>query len=110
VHEAVALAQRLRDLGAQLVLHVRDDDRGAGARERLGHALAESLRRTGDQGLAPGQVENRHTDSFVEVAWSSAEPAPPPGLTSVKNRPTSVKSALDRCPGAIGMPGQNLTA
>ena len=77
VDEAVALAERLGDLGAEVVLHVRDDDVRAGGGQRLGHPLAESLCPTRDQGLAPGQVENRHTDSFVEAAWSRHGRLPP---------------------------------
>ena len=63
VHEAVPLAERLGDLGAEVVLQVGDHDVGAGLGQRLGHALAESLGPAGHQGLAPGQVELRHLRS-----------------------------------------------
>ena len=43
VHEAVALAERVGHLRAEVVLEVGDHDAGAGRGQRLRHALPESL-------------------------------------------------------------------
>ena len=68
VHEAVALAERLGDLRPEVVLQVGDHDLGAGGGQRPGHALAEALGASGDEGLAAGQVEFGHGCSSVVVA------------------------------------------
>ena len=105
VDEAVPLAERLGHLGPEVVLQVGDDDVGAGRGQRLGHPLAEPLGPAGDQGLAAGQVEIRHTGSFVEAAWSRHRRQPPRlGLTSVKTLLDIVKTLLDTCQETAGMP------
>ena len=56
---ALAL-ERVGDLLAGVVLQVGDDDTGTGGGQRLGHALPEPLRSSGDEGGPSGQVQVGH--------------------------------------------------
>ena len=60
----MALAERLGDLGAEVVLQVGDDDLRAGGGERVRHPLAEALGPAGDEGLAAREVEIGHASSW----------------------------------------------
>ena len=94
VHEAVALAERLGHLGAEVVLDVGDDHLRAGGGEGLRHALAEALRPSGDEGLAPGEVENSHVRAPLSVCGLGRRRVAALGLTSVK---TSLDTCQDNC-------------
>ena len=87
--EAVSVAQGLGDLGAEVVLHVGDDDARAGSGQRLCHPLTQSLGSAGDQGLAAGQVQIGHCRCSSRRSVS---------VVTAKTRSlTPVKTKLDIC-------------
>ncbi|GAB2592525.1 hypothetical protein GCM10027087_37000 [Paractinoplanes abujensis] len=65
MHETVAVAQRLGDLGAEVVLQVGDDDARARGGQGAGHAFTQALRAAGDQRAAAGEIDLCHEGSSV---------------------------------------------
>jgi hypothetical protein len=76
VHEAVSLAERLGDLGSQVVLQVGDDHGGARLRKGVGHALTEALGAAGHEGLAAGEVEICHAVLLGCGLWWRSQRGP----------------------------------